>query len=160
MPPKWAVIRRPCARPHRFNAHGIDGLGDRPGSGRRPRLTETERSRVVAMARTEQPSGRLFRQSTGELEAAVEGGPARWTLSSRSPRAGSLVLVGSDGLAGSVETPRAGPRRWRGDLPSASSADIAALLVAIRGVGRRPVRVVVGFLRRCHVAEVRDRPFL
>ena len=31
-------------RIHRFNAEGIDGLGDRPGAGRKPRLTETERS--------------------------------------------------------------------------------------------------------------------
>ena len=28
----------------RFNAEGLDGLGDRPGAGRKPRLTETERS--------------------------------------------------------------------------------------------------------------------
>lgn len=69
-------------RLHRFNSAGIEGLGDRPGAGRRPRLTETERSRIVAMARTEQPPGRLVRQATGELEAAVEGGPAHWTLDS------------------------------------------------------------------------------
>lgn len=30
----------------RFDAEGLDGLGDRPGSGRRPRLTEAERSRI------------------------------------------------------------------------------------------------------------------
>lgn len=69
-------------RLHRFNAGGIDGLGDRPGPGRRPRLTETERSRIVAMARTEDPPGRLVRQRTGELEAAADGGPAHWTLDS------------------------------------------------------------------------------
>jgi len=27
-------------RLHRFNAEGIDGLGDRPGAGRKPRITE------------------------------------------------------------------------------------------------------------------------
>jgi transposase len=69
-------------RLHRFNAAGIEGLGDRPGAGRRPRLTETERSRIVAMARTEDPPGRLIRQPTGDLEAAEEGGPAHWTLDS------------------------------------------------------------------------------
>lgn len=37
----------------------------------------------------------------------------------------------------------------RSNAPSsASSADIAGLLVAIRGVRRRSIRVVVGFLRR------------
>src|SRR3954452_15925728 len=35
----------------RFNAGGLDGLGDRPGAGRRPRLTEAERSTLVALAR-------------------------------------------------------------------------------------------------------------
>src|SRR5213596_1140477 len=31
----------------RFNAAGLDGLGDRPGPGRTRRLTEAERSAVV-----------------------------------------------------------------------------------------------------------------
>ncbi|WP_218002642.1 helix-turn-helix domain-containing protein [Nocardia brevicatena] len=47
-------------RLHRFNAHGLDGLGDRRGAGRRPRLTETERSRIVALVATT-PPGRLTR---------------------------------------------------------------------------------------------------
>jgi transposase len=69
-------------RLHRFNSNGLDGLGDRSGPGRRPRLTETERSRIVAMARTQQPPGRLTRQSDGALTAAQDGGPAHWTLNS------------------------------------------------------------------------------
>ncbi|ONI92642.1 transposase [Saccharothrix sp. ALI-22-I] len=69
---------------HRFNTNGLDGLGDRPGAGRRPRLTEDERSRIVAMARTRQPPGRLTRQSDGTLDAEQEGGPAHWTLDSLS----------------------------------------------------------------------------
>jgi transposase len=69
-------------RLHRFNASGIDGLDDRRGSGRPPRLTETERSRIVAMARIQQPPGRLSRQSDGTLGADQEGGPAHWTLDS------------------------------------------------------------------------------
>ena len=36
---------------HRFNAAGIDGLGDRPGCGRKRRITEAERSRIIALAR-------------------------------------------------------------------------------------------------------------
>ena len=50
----------------RFNAEGLDGLGDRPGSGRRPRLTEAERSRIVALVATP-PPGRLVRQADGSL---------------------------------------------------------------------------------------------
>jgi transposase len=63
----------------RFNAEGLDGLGDRPGSGRRPRLTESERGVILKLVATE-PPGRLTRQPHGELEADDERGPARWTL--------------------------------------------------------------------------------
>jgi Winged helix-turn helix len=37
-------------RLHRFNAEGVDGLGDRPGPGRPRRLTETHRGRIIALA--------------------------------------------------------------------------------------------------------------
>src|SRR5215204_1948060 len=42
----------------RFNVEGIDGLGDRPGAGRKPRLTEAERSQVIALVATD-PPGKL-----------------------------------------------------------------------------------------------------
>ena len=64
---------------HRFNAAGVDGLGDRPGAGRKRRITEAERSRIIAMARSV-PPGRLDRDGAGELSADDEGGPAQWTL--------------------------------------------------------------------------------
>ena len=35
----------------RFNTAGIDGLGDRPGADRTPRLTELERRRIIVLAR-------------------------------------------------------------------------------------------------------------
>src|SRR5258708_18398960 len=41
-----------------FNARGLDGLGMKPGSGRKPRLTEAERSALIARARTT-PPGKL-----------------------------------------------------------------------------------------------------
>lgn len=69
------VRRRVC----RFNAEGIDGLGDRSGSGRRPRITQAERSRIIALVTTT-PPGRLRRRPRGELEADDEEGPAVWTL--------------------------------------------------------------------------------
>src|SRR6266516_4527663 len=40
------TVRR---RLHRFESEGIDGLGDRPRSGRHSRLTETERSKLIAL---------------------------------------------------------------------------------------------------------------
>jgi transposase len=66
---------------HRFNADGLDGLGDRPGSGRRPRLTEAERSQIVALARSV-PPGRLRWEPGGQLWAPDESGAASWTLDS------------------------------------------------------------------------------
>jgi len=39
----------------RFNTEGLDGLGDLPGGGRKPRLTEAERSVVIAMVATTPP---------------------------------------------------------------------------------------------------------
>jgi transposase len=64
---------------HRFNAAGLDGLGDRPGAGRKRRITEAQRSAIIAMARSV-PPGRLDRDGAGELSADDEGGPAQWTL--------------------------------------------------------------------------------
>ena len=64
---------------HRFNAAGIDGLGDRPGCGRKRRITEAERSRIIELARS-LPPGLLARDATGELSADDERGPAQWTL--------------------------------------------------------------------------------
>jgi transposase len=63
----------------RFNAEGLDGLGDRPGGGRKRRLTEDERSRIIALVATD-PPGKLVRQPHGELVAADEDAPAQWSL--------------------------------------------------------------------------------
>jgi transposase len=63
----------------RFNAEGFDGLGDRPGGGRKRRLTEQQRSQIVALVGTP-PPGRLMRHSDGSLAAEEEQGAAHWTL--------------------------------------------------------------------------------
>lgn len=63
----------------RFNAEGVDGLGDRPGPGRPPRLTENERSQVVALVRR-RPPGAILRQPDGTLETAATEAAARWSL--------------------------------------------------------------------------------
>ena len=67
---------------HRFNQHGIDGLGDLPRSGRPRRLGELERGRVIALVGSD-PPGRLLRQPDGTLgldrpERADQA--AQWTL--------------------------------------------------------------------------------
>src|SRR4051812_33555661 len=66
-------------RLHRFNAAGLDGLGDRPIPGRPRRLSELERGRIIAMARSD-PPGRPQRTDGGDLRAADEHAPAQWTL--------------------------------------------------------------------------------
>jgi transposase len=66
-------------RLHRFNAEGIDGLGDRPGPGRPRRLTEHQRGRIIALARS-QPPGRLHQGGEGLLAPAQPEAPAHWTL--------------------------------------------------------------------------------
>ena len=62
----------------RFNAEGIDGLGDRPGAGRKPRLTEEERGRIIALARST-PPGKAVRMGD-ELEAVEPEKEAQWSL--------------------------------------------------------------------------------
>jgi transposase len=65
---------------HRFNeAHGIGGLADLPRPGVPRRLTETERGRIIALARS-QPPGRLWQGGEGLEAPADPEAPAHWTL--------------------------------------------------------------------------------
>ncbi len=65
---------------HRFNqAHGIDGLADLPRPGLPRRITETERGRIIQLARS-QPPGRLQQGGEGLLPPAQPEAPAHWTL--------------------------------------------------------------------------------
>jgi transposase len=73
-------------RLHRFNAEGVDGLGDRPGPGRPRRLTEHERGRIIALARSA-PPGRLQQGGEGLLAPAQPEAPAHWTLDTLAERA-------------------------------------------------------------------------
>jgi transposase len=63
----------------RFAADGLDGLGDRPGAGRKPRISQAQRSRLIALV-AGPPPGRLVRDGAGELVASDATGPAVWTL--------------------------------------------------------------------------------
>jgi transposase len=67
---------------HRFNQHGIDGLGDLPRSGRPRRLGELDRGQIIALAGSN-PPGRLRRQPDGTLgldRPEQADPPAQWTL--------------------------------------------------------------------------------
>src|SRR5215213_9265887 len=63
----------------RFAAEGLDGLGDRPGAGRKPRIGQAQRSQLIALVDSP-PPGRLVRDAAGELSATDATGPAVWTL--------------------------------------------------------------------------------
>jgi len=105
---------------HRFNAEGIDGLGNRPGAGRRRRIAEADRSAIIALARSV-PPGRLLRDGAGELSAEREDGPAEWTLDTLTEvarRAG--IRVGRSQVRRIL---RAEKVRWRRTRSWAASTD-------------------------------------
>jgi transposase len=62
----------------RFNVEGINGLGDRPGPGRQPRLTEQERGVIIALA-CSVPPGKPVRMGD-ELAAVEPEKEAQWSL--------------------------------------------------------------------------------
>jgi len=63
----------------RFTLEGVAGLGMRPGSGRKPRLTQRECSRILALVK-QAPPGHLETQADGTMVARDEEGSAQWTL--------------------------------------------------------------------------------
>jgi transposase len=104
----------------RFAAEGLEGLGDRPGAGRRPRISQAQRSQLIALVASP-PPGRLVRDNTGELTAADPAGPAVWTLDAltAAARAAGIAIARSQVrrilLAEGV--------RWRRPRSWATSAD-------------------------------------
>ena len=104
----------------RFAAEGLDGLGDRPGVGRKPRIGQAERSQLIALVASP-PPGRLVRDGAGELRPTEATGPAVWTLDALTvaARAAGIDIARSQVrrilLAEGV--------RWRRPRSWASSAD-------------------------------------
>ena len=82
------TVRR---RLHRFNADGMGGLGDRPGAGRKPRITEDERSRIMALV-SKDPPGRLLRYDGLPPEALDETQTAYWTLDALADAAQEMSI--------------------------------------------------------------------
>jgi transposase len=64
---------------HRFNTGGIDGLADLPRPGVPRRISEHQRGRIIALARS-QPPGRLHQGGGGLQAPADPQAPATWTL--------------------------------------------------------------------------------
>ena len=105
---------------HRFNAAGLDGLGDRPGAGRKRRITEAQRSAIIALARSE-PPGRLLRDGAGELSAEREDSPAQWTLDTLAETARAAgIAVGRSQVRRILLAEKV---RWRRTRSWATSTD-------------------------------------
>ena len=105
---------------HRFNVAGIDGLGDQPGVGRKRRITEAERSAIIALARSA-PPGRLARDAAGELSADDERAPAQWTLDTLAQAARDAgIAVGRSQVRRILQAEKV---RWRRTHSWATSTD-------------------------------------
>ncbi|MGW6218222.1 transposase [Streptomyces sp. NPDC055109] len=112
---------------HRFNHSGLQGLDDLGGQGRKRRITEDERSRIISLVKTV-PPGRLRWEPVGELwafdesrAARVDAGFAGRGCAERGDRGGPL--------AGAPH-----PARGRGEVASHPVVD------AVEGPGLRPKR--------------------
>jgi hypothetical protein len=115
---------------HRFNqTHGIDGLIDLPRPGVPRRLTEHERGRIIALARSA-PPGRLHQGGEGLLAPADPKAPAHWTLDALAQAAqaegirigrcqgaphpaGRTGALAADPLVGDQHRPRVRPKERR-----------------------------------------------
>jgi transposase len=70
------TVRR---RIHRFDAEGLEGLGDRAKPGRHRRLTAEDDSKLIALVK-QAPPGRLVTQRDGSMVARDEEAEAQWSL--------------------------------------------------------------------------------
>lgn len=142
----------------RCNAEGLDGLGDRRGGGRKRRLTEQERSQLIALVSTD-PPGRLVTDGSGTLVAAEALAPAHWTLNAltaaahaagirvaRSQVRRSFVAEGVRWRQGTHATRRVGARQPRSWATSTDPAFAPQGRRSSRSPPRRPRR------RRCSVS--------
>src|SRR5258706_8308362 len=91
----------------RFNAQGVAGLGMRPGSGRKPRLTEQERSRILALVK-QAPPGHLETQADGTMVARDEEGSAQWTLNALAQAAKAAGIRVKSSQIRSIYLPEGG----------------------------------------------------
>ena len=105
---------------HRFNEEGLDGLGDRPGAGRKPRITEQERSKIIALV-SKEPPGRLVTESDGLMHAEDEAKAAYWTLDALAEAArGMGIRVGRSQVRRILLSEGV---RWRNIRPWAQTSD-------------------------------------
>ena len=83
------TVRR---RLHRFDAEGLEGLGDRSKPGRPRRLTSADDSRLIALV-NQAPPGRLVTQRDGSMVARDEEAEAQWSLNALAQVAKEAGIV-------------------------------------------------------------------
>ncbi len=98
----------------RFNAEGLDGLSDRPGAGRKRRLTEVERGRILALARRP-PRGDAFRRPSWTSSS----GPRPSATSRRTERAPRCAARGGARREATMRIGTVFPQTELGDDPVA-----------------------------------------
>ena len=64
---------------------------DRPGAGRKPRITEEERSRIIALV-SKDPPCKLLTQARGGLHSEDETKAAYWTLDALAEAADEMGI--------------------------------------------------------------------
>src|SRR3954465_9823168 len=81
-------------RLHRFTADGVPGLGDREGRGRPRRISEHQRSQIVALVKTV-PPGRLRYDTAAEGlgQADETSADAVWTLDAWTEAANAMGIM-------------------------------------------------------------------
>jgi transposase len=105
---------------HRFNTGGIDALADLPRPGVPRRISEHDRGRIIALARS-QPPGRLHQGGEGLQAPADPQAPATWTLDTLAQTAQAEgIQVGRSQVRRILISERV---RWRRTRSWATSTD-------------------------------------
>jgi transposase len=123
---------------HRFNqAHGIDGLADLPRPGLPRRISEHQRGRIIALARSE-PPGRLVQGGEGLLAPDQPEAPAHWTLDALAQAAQAEgIRVGRSQVRRILRAERV---RWRPTRSWTTSTDPDFAPKAPRSSPSTPIR--------------------
>jgi len=123
---------------HRFNqAHGIDGLADLPRPGLPRRISQHQRGRIIALART-QPPGRLVQGGEGLLAPDQPEAPAHWTLDALAQAAQAEgIRVGRSQVRRILRAERV---RWRPTRSWTTSTDPDFAPKAPRSSPSTPIR--------------------
>jgi transposase len=105
---------------HRFNEEGLDGLGDRLGAGRKRRITEQERSEIIAVV-SKEPPGRLLTEADGVMGVEDETKAAYWTVDALAEAARGMGIRVSRSQVRRILLSEG--IRWRNIRPWAQSSD-------------------------------------